>query len=190
VLLYDELLGRLAEMCDHPERFGALWEEEDASLAASEAAVAGGGVLIDEVPELDLAVVTVPVDGPDGGGHRFVAQWETGLHPMSLHNATARGALLVIRGASVRFTYRYESWVQYRSRVVRARVDLAPLAELLTSEEPGSGTWVAGGVSGLTPTLSLSGAEGSGLAPERVRSLVEAHLRAAPAAWDPYLITR
>ena len=35
-------------------------------------------------------------------------------------------ALLVVRGRRYRFTYRYETWVQYRSRRPKARVDLAP----------------------------------------------------------------
>ena len=54
-----------------------------------------GAVTIEEVPELDLAVVGIPEGAPDGGGHRFGGSWVRGLHPMALHNATARGALLV-----------------------------------------------------------------------------------------------
>jgi len=50
-----------------------------------------------------------------------------GLHPMAPHNATERGALLTVQGRRYRFTYRYESWVQYRTRAIRARVDLSGL---------------------------------------------------------------
>jgi hypothetical protein len=189
--LYTEVLGRLSELCDHPDRYRHLWEEEDATLAASEAAVRSGAVSIDEVPRLDLAVVSVP-DGSVGagaGGHRFAGAWVAGVHPMALHNATACGALLVTRGQHFEFTYRYESWVQYHSRTVRPRVDLAPLAELLNAEEPGAGTWVAGGAWELTPTVTLQGAEESAMAATRFRALVEAHLAHAPPAWDPYDIT-
>jgi predicted transcriptional regulator len=47
--LYSEVLGRLDELCDHPDRYRPLWAEEDASLQASEAALATGAVTIEEV---------------------------------------------------------------------------------------------------------------------------------------------
>jgi Family of unknown function (DUF6687) len=192
-LLYTELLGRLPELCDHPGRCRPLWAEEDATLQASENAIASGSVQIEEVPDLDLAVVTVPERAPDAGGHRFGGQWVHGLHPMAVHNATQRGALVTRRGRRYEFSYRYESWVQFRTRAVRPRVDLAPLAERLNNEERTSGViWAAEHVSGLTPVLSMAddGADASGIAPDRFVSLVETHLRTAPPAWDPYRVTR
>ena len=47
-----------------------------------------------------------------------------------------RAALPTGHGATS-CVYRYETWVQYTSRRPRARVDLTPLAEELTAEEPG-----------------------------------------------------
>jgi hypothetical protein len=192
-VLYGELLGRLTELCERPQRFRALWAEEDEVLSASEAALASGAVTISEVPDVDLAVVTVPEQAPAGGGHRFGGQWVAGLHPIAVHNATERGAVLTVRGRHYEFGYRYESWVQFRTRPVRRRVDLTPLAEQLTaaeSEQGGTVSWVADGVSGLTPTLVPADQQESGLEPTAVRTLVEAHLRTADAAWDPYTITR
>ncbi|HVT42055.1 MAG TPA: DUF6687 family protein [Acidimicrobiales bacterium] len=192
-LLYTELLGRLPELCDNLEPYRALWEDEDATLSESEAALAAGIVTITEEPALDLAVVEVAAGAPDGGGHRFGGQWATGLHPMAVHNATERGAVLTARGAHYEFVYRYESWVQFRTRAVRPRVDLAPLAARLTEAEAdagGTATWEATRVSGLTPTLAPAGGAESALALARVRALVEAHLGSAPPAWDPYRITR
>jgi uncharacterized protein DUF6687 len=192
-VLYAELLGRLPELCDHPERFESLWAEEDATLDASEAALASGSVTISEVPALDLAVVSVPEDAPGAGGHRFGGLWLPGLHPMAVNGATERGALLTVRGRRYRFEYRYESWVQFRSRPVRPRVDLAPLAGALSAAESdagGSVNWTAERVSGLTPALGPAGGSESVLEPSVVRAQVEAHLRGAPAAWDPFRITR
>jgi Family of unknown function (DUF6687) len=193
--LYGELLGRVAEICDRPDRYRDLWAEEDGTLGASEAALASGAVTITEMPDVDLAVVIVPEAAPDRGGHRFGGQWAAaaGLHPMAVHNATDRGALLTIRGRRYELAYRYESWVQYRSRVVRPRVDLGPLASQLTAEEQracGTATWVAAGVAGLTPGLSPAGGAESSLEADVVRDIVAAHLRAAPPAWDPYRVTR
>jgi hypothetical protein len=192
-LLHAEMLGRLTELCDHPERYADLWAEEDATLTESEKALAGGSVVIEEVPDLDLAVVTMPE--PDelhlGGGHRFGGEWVSGVHPVALHNATDRGALLVFDGGRPELRYRYESWVQFRTRAVRPRVDLAPLAERLNDEEgEGRALWRATAVSSLTPTLTLDEGSESTLGPDRVRALVEQHLRESPPAWDPYRITR
>jgi hypothetical protein len=192
-VLYGELLGRLPDVCDRPDHYRAHWAEEDETLAASEAALASGAVTITEVPDVDLAVVDVPERAPAGGGHRFGGQWVDGLHPMAVNNATERGAVLTVRGRRYEVAYRYESWVQFRTRAVRSRVDLAPLAEQLTAAEGdhgGSVSWVAERISGLTPRLAPAGDQESSLEPTVVRSLVEAHLRAAPPAWDPYAITR
>lgn len=186
--LYDELLPRLTELCDHPERSRDLWEDEDHTLTTSEAMIRAGRVEIEDVPSLDLAVVKVPVDAPDAGGHRFGSQWVRGLHPMALNNATARFAVLLMRGSSYEFTYRYESWVQYRTRRPRPRVDLWPLADDLNGDESSGGRWVFEGVETLAPRLYLSGADESSLSPATFRQRVEAHLASAPPAWDPYAV--
>ena len=192
-VLYSELLGRLPELCDHPDRCRDLWGEEDATLLASERAITSGGVVIHEVHDLDLAVIEVPESAPDAGGHRFAGSWVSGLHPMAIHNATDCGALLNVRGRRYEFTYRYESWVQFRSRPVRPRVDLAGLAARLSECEAdagGSSVWVAEHVSSLTPTLAPAGGAESELSARVVRDHVESHLRQAPPAWDPYEVTR
>ncbi len=192
-LLYNELVERLPELCDRVESCRALWGDEDATLSASEAALASGAVTISEVPDLDLAVIEVGPSAPDGGGHRFGGQWVLGLHPIAVHGATERGALLTMRGSHFELAYRYESWVQLRSRPVRARVDLAPLAERLNEAEAaadGDAAWVATASSGLTPTLAPAAQAESALTPRDVREQVEDYLRVAPPAWDPYRVTR
>ncbi len=192
-LLYGELTDRLPEVCDRIERYRAVWGDEDATLSASQAALASGAVTISEVPDLDLAVIDVAPTAPEGGGHRFGGQWVSGLHPIAVHGATQRGTLLTRRGARYELAYRYESWVQFRSRAVRARVDLAPLAERLNEAETAAGgdaAWVAADASALTPTLAPAAQAESALAPAVVRQLVEDYLRAAAPAWDPYRITR
>ncbi|MEJ7583138.1 MAG: DUF6687 family protein [Acidimicrobiales bacterium] len=189
-LLYRELLGRLPELLDRPEAHRPLWAEEDGELSASEAAIARGDVVIEEHPEVDLTVVTLGDKVRDGGwaGHRFAGRRFEGVHPMALHNATDRLALLLVQGRRYRFTYRYETWVQYRSRPTRPRVDLTALATRLTSEESGTTIWRADPVQDLTPQLgTVDGAESS-LAPSRVVAHVTAHLRDAPPTWDPYRI--
>jgi hypothetical protein len=185
--LYEEMLGRLPEVLEHPDRFRDLWADEDATLTESERLVQSGAVRIEEDRALDLAVVFVPDGAPDAGGHRFGGgRWVHGLHPMAVNNATACFALLTVRGVRYEFSYRYESWVQYRSAVPRPRVDLAPLAAELSADEPGDARWVFEGVAELSPRLYLTGAHESALDPAAFRARVEHALRTAPSAWDPY----
>jgi hypothetical protein len=183
---YEVLLDRLTELVDHPGRFSDLWEEEDATLTESEQLIASRHVRIEEVADLDLAVVDVPERAPVAGGHRFGEMWAGGLHPMAIHNATDRFALLCVRGRSYELVYRYETWVQYRSRRPRPRVDLGPLAAQLTTEEPRDVRWVFEGAGALTPRLYLDGATESALSPESFTARLGSFMRAAPPAWDPY----
>ena len=153
-VLYGELLGRLPELVDHVDRFRSVWAEEDDVLAASEAAIAGGAVAIEEIDDVDLAVVDVPADAPSGGGHRFGGDWVTGLHPMAVNTATSRLVVATRRGRRYDVELRYESWVQLRSRPLRLRRDLVPLAARLQDDERADATWSASPVGGLTPRLT------------------------------------
>ena len=112
--LYTEGLARLPELMARPERYRALWEKDDAELAADL-----GRVRLEEFPALDLAVVR----------GRF--------HPSAIYTATHMNRIVRIDGARFELQYRYESWVRYISRPIRPRVDLAPLAARLNELEPG-----------------------------------------------------
>jgi hypothetical protein len=185
--LYTEALGRLPELVAHPERFRDLWDEEDAALTASEKLLASGRIDIDERPELDLAIVDLPDDAGLYGGHRFAHEWVSGLHPMALHNATRGLTLLVRQGRRYELTYRYESWVQYRSRPVRARRDLGALAAELSAEEPGAATWRYDGSGALAPSMRLHGADESAIEPDEFLRRLDAFVATAPADWDPFV---
>lgn len=184
--LYRESLARMPELIEHVEHYSKLWSAEDAVLHKSEEALSSGAVTIEEVPEVDLAVVHVPDDAPVEGGHRFAGWWMNGLHPMAVCNATERLGVLSARGSSYEFCYRYESWVQYRSRRPHPRVDLCPLAAELTELEPTGSHWEFEGADFLIPRLFLVGAPESALTLEVFRERLEAHLRDDPVAWDPY----
>jgi hypothetical protein len=184
--LYEDLLGRLPELLVNPDRYHDLWSEEDTTLSASEEIMNSELVQIDGDPDLDLAVIHIPEEAPDGGGHRFGQMWMKGLHPMAVHNATGCFAVLTVTGRSYEFAYRYESWVQYQSRRPRPRVDLRPLAAELTAQEPGGAEWVFEGADYLIPRLYLRGASESAMSSEEFRSRLKDALRTARPAWDPY----
>lgn len=184
--LYREMLGRLPELVADPDRVKDLWEGEDRALGESEAALASGVVQITEQPEVDLAIVDFADPDQHWTGHRFSHRAFPDIHPMAVNNATDRFALLVVRGRRYRFTYRYETWVQYRSRRPKARVDLASLAEDLTDAEPGSARWFADPPGELAPALGLVDGDESGLDRAEVLERLTRHLSNAPVAWDPY----
>ena len=183
--LYREMLPRLREIVDHPERFARYWEAEDALLSKSEAALREGRIAIDEVPALDLAIVTLPDDGACAGVHRFTQKREAAIHPMALHRATDRFVLAISRGLRHEVQMRYETWVQLASRRPRPRVDLAALAARLSDEE--GHRWIFDGIERITPRLHREGEGESRIDARRFRALVEEAL-ADPAAerWDPY----
>ncbi len=186
--LYRELLGRLPELVANLDQVKDLWEDEDAVLTESEEALDSGAVQVTEHPEVDLAVVDFADPDQHWSGHRFSHRHFDDIHPMAINNATDRFALLVVRGRRYRFTHRYETWVQYRSRRPKARVDLVPLAAELTAAEPGSARWFAEAPGDLAPALALVDGEESGLDRADVLERLTHHLSTAPVAWDPYAL--
>jgi Family of unknown function (DUF6687) len=185
-VLYEDVLGRLPELCNHIGSHRDIWGEEDATLDASDAAFEDGRAVIEERPDVDLAVVTMAEDTPESGGHRFGGDWVSGLHPMAVNTRTERVTLARLRGRRYDVELRYEGWVQMRSRPVRPRRDLAPLAARLQDEESGDAVWSATPVSGLLPRLHLGDGQESSIAPDRFVELLTDHLRTAPPAWDPF----
>ena len=184
--LYREMLPRLREIAAETDRFERYWLAEDRVLEESERALRDGRVGLEEVPEVDLAVVTLPEGAPPHPVHRFGQAREAACHPMAVHNATPRNRILTVQGRHYALAYRYESWVQYMTAPPLPRVDLAPFAEALSAEEPGRAAWSFEGVDALTPGLTLSGAPESAIAPEAFRARLIEFLAAAPPAWDPY----
>jgi hypothetical protein len=185
-IFYTELLPRFGELLDHPDRWQALWEHEDAHLGESITAIEQGVVRIEERPELDLAVVTVPEHWAAQVTHRFTQRWTEAVHPMAVDNATERTRVLLVQGRSYRLELRYETWVMFVSGPVAPRPDLRDLARHLDALETGGARWEAEPPGALTPRLSVAGDGESSLEPEHVRREVERFLASAPAAWDPY----
>jgi hypothetical protein len=186
---YPVLLDRVPELLDHPDRFRTYWADEDAHLEASENAIAAGVVRIEELVDLDLAVVTVPDDWTIRPVHRFTITGAQAVHPTAVNNATDRFRVLYVRANHYELQYRYETWVRYETRRPPGRIDLTPLAEELSAREPGDARWVFDGVGAIAPALHLVGADPdapSAIPPEQFRAQVIDALRAGVPAWDPY----
>lgn len=171
---YRELLGRLPELFDHPERYRRLYEEGDAAIALGASLLQRGELLVEEHRALDAAVLCAP-QLPEGAV----------IHPFVLHSATSASRVLVLAGGRAWLELRYEGWVRLTSRRVTPRPALEPLAARLTALEPGPVAWEADDPSATRPVLRPSGAGRSDLAPDVIAREVLRYLREAPPAWSP-----
>jgi len=203
-LAATEALRLLPALADRPEDHPELWHDEAEAYYAAVAAMAEGRVSVEDVPDADLAVVRVPVEGSrpptptpasapapspgpapastahDGWAARVV-------HPAAVHSATTRMRVLTMSGRRYELRFRYETWVRLHSHRPRPRVDLSGLAAELSAAEHGAATWAFDGASALTPALHADRV--SALGPDRFLDMVLealADLDAGPPAWDPY----
>lgn len=173
--LYVRLLDILPRLLTNPEEYRPLWESEDQKLSASEKLIEQGIVTIEEWADIELAVVRMPEE-----------LMPADCHPFAIHNRTACSRLLILRGRRVEFQYRYESWVQMKSRKPAPRVDLSALADELNQEEGSSGQWVFDGVDQITPRLHLEGSEDSSIPVDAIVKCIAHHLQTGRPAWNPY----
>jgi len=188
-----ELLERLGSLVGEPGSWRELWADEEAALVASLDAIASRSVVLREVPEVDLVVVTVtgrpPLGSGTGGAEgvvtRFLARVSAPVHPAAIHAHSTASRVLLVAGQHLSFSYRYESWVRLVSGQPPARVDLERLAAELTAAEPGGARWAFDGVAALVPRLGPVGEGGSDLAPGVVEAALVRALREGPAAWGP-----
>ena len=177
----------MIELVEHPEHFGRHWEERDAALGASLEAMRAGLIRIEELAEVDLAVVT---RSPGVSGAVSARGLEDRralmLDEVALHSATPASRILVFDEGRCELYFRYEGWVRYVSRQIPRRPDLEPLAGQLGAAEPSGLRWTADGVGSLVPRMRPESNAETGLE-ERVlcRAIVE-YLKSAPAAWDPF----
>ncbi len=184
--LTEELVGRLPALVDDPEAHRELWAEEDATVTATQAAVARGEVSIEEVRDLDLSVVHVASSCPMSLATQFMKRRDVSCHPVAIHNAIRGMRVMIVQGPRIELYYRYESWVRLVSQHPAPRVDLGPLADQLTAEEaPGGPQWLFDGVEAIVPSLRPAGDGFTTIEPDRVRAMVETHLRSSPPSWDP-----
>jgi hypothetical protein len=169
---YRAVLERAGELVEHPEHFRRYWEEADAAYAVGRGDIEAGRVVLEALPEVDLALVRRL---PGAGA----------LNSVALHSATAASRVLVFDGGRCELYLRYEGWVRYVSREVPLRPDLAPLADELSAAERSGARWESDGVGSLVSAMR-SPAGGTDLEPAFVTRTVVEYLRHAPVAWDPF----
>ncbi len=183
--LYQELLPAFANILEHTNDYRKHWEDEDAHLSRSEEYLHNGTIEIEEITDVDLAIVRIPDDLPSGRTHRFANPVSTACHPFAICNRTTCNRLVLVQGQSLEIQYRYESWLQFVSRSIPGRVDLTDLCDQLNTQEEGGGRWIFDGVDQIDPKLHLQGATTTSIDPESIISKLCDHLHTGPVAWDP-----
>ncbi len=184
--LYEAMLPRLPDLLARLGRYRHHWVAQDEHLAASERWLADGHVVIEERPDLDLALVYIPEQLPDRVAHRYLRAEPCAVHPFAINRATQCTRILRIQGRRIEFQYRYESWVQLASRRPALRIDLKPLARRLTALERGAARWVAEPVTEVSPRLYREPDVAGTLGWTTVWNELHRALRTGTPAWDPY----
>ncbi len=191
VALYQAVLPLLPEIVRDLQqgspRFGALWATQDKHLADSEALLADGSVTIDELADIDLAIVHIPPQLEPRPVRRYLEDELAAVHPFAVNSATRCTRLLRVQGQHYEFEYRYESWLQIVSRRVPLRVRLEGAVERLNELETGAPAWIAEEpMTGIVPRLRRSDASPSTLSVDTVVAELRHAFSSAPVAWDPY----
>jgi hypothetical protein len=182
--LYRALLPRLPKLLRDASCCRRHWQAEDEHLRESERLVAEGRVAIEEEPELDLAIVRIPIGLPARRVRRYLHGESAAIHPFAIHNATRCTRLVRIQGRRIELQYRYESWLQIPSRRPAGRVDLTPFRRWLDRHDGGGWTWQD--TLALAPRLYRADGRPSGVSPEAFLRELRAALRNLPTAWDAY----
>lgn len=161
--LYLAILPRVGGLLADPARYRLLWEREWARVEADGALIDAGEATIEDRHDADLAIVRAPRP----------------LHDMAVHPRTGRMRILTaLPDGTLVLRHRYETWVDYSSRPLPARVDLAPLLPALQELERGPGVWRFDGVEPIRPRLFPSDPRGraapSSLGAERLADLLAA----------------
>ncbi len=138
--LYNEMLPFVPSLLREIESLEEFWRDEYERIVAGRRLFEAGKAEVREMPELDLAIVTLP----------------EAVHPIAVNEQTeCSRVLLDIEEFRYVVQYRYESWVEYQSRDVPARIDLVPFADFLQTFEGNPGYWKADDVASIVPLLRL-----------------------------------
>jgi len=142
-------------------------------------------VVVEEEPDLDLAIVRIPVEIPPRAAWRYLRREQAAIHPFAIHNATRCTRLVRIQGRRIEVQYRYESWLQLASRRPKMRVDLAPFCRWLNRREQ-HGTWLWDDTLDIAPRLHMKEGASTSIPPALFLRRLRYELATRPTVWDPY----
>ena len=157
--LYNEMLILLPELIENTQRFKAHYEKEEDFLLESEFYFQNNFVQIEELKDLDLAILRISPEIKIKRKERVANL----LHPMSIHNRTRCFKILLVCENEYELYYRYESWVDYISEKHPPRIDLHDFRWDLNLIENGFNEWKFTGVNAIISRLKLKQEGGSSI---------------------------
>ncbi len=183
-IFYQKLLSILPEIIERLDSYKKYWVDEDLFLSKSENLIDSRLIKICEIGHIPVAVVEISSD-IDSQMFHWANQRRWGLvHDMAIHKRTDLAQILYRQGRRYWFKYRYESWVQFKSKQHPRRVDLSFLADELNAIDTNAG-WKYDGSSSLTPILSSKNE--SSISFDDFCQMLFKHLISSPIDWDPFV---
>lgn len=142
--LYNEMFPFVPVLLRDIDSLEEFWRDEYERIIAGRRLFEAGNAGLKEMPELDMAVFTLPED----------------VHPIAINERTQCSRVVLVN-EEFRYVvkYRYESWVEYQSREFPPRIDLDPFADFLQTFEGNPGYWKADDVASIVPLLRLQDEE-------------------------------
>lgn len=183
---YAAVIPIVGELLRAPDRYVALWRDDFAALERGRTAIRNGEVTIVEHAASDFAVVAREAGAKPSGGRLPGADGGFPVMEEAVYSSTPASRVLAFDRDRCELRLRYEGWVRLVSRRVPMRPDLAPLAEMLSAEEPSGTAWEANGVGAIIGLLRPGGEGRTEIPPGRVVAVVEGYLHSAAPAWDPF----
>ncbi len=153
--MYQSQVFQLLDICDNIDRYEPDWNTADKKFDTTEEMIKSKKIKIEEHADLDLTIVNIP----ESIEYSIPALYQTikGKNStISIHHHLGF-RVLFMQGNQYKFTYRYESWVEYQSKPAPLpRIDLDKLAEQLSALETNKAVWKFEGVKEIIPSLSSS----------------------------------
>lgn len=177
---FGTLLPLVKDVIENTERYAQAYQGQWQLLERTEALMNDPRGVLEEYPNIDLAVFTLP-PRPASRADR-----ETPYHGLSaipFHNRTRCGVLAIIDGSFIEIRQRYESWVERVSCKMRGRCDLAIFQHALQAQEQGTAQWRYDGVQWIMPALKVKPGGNSDFSAQRVLDELKQFLHVAPIAW-------
>ena len=129
-------------------------------------------MVVEEEPELDLAIVRIPGEIAPRTAWRYLHREQAPFTRSRSTTQTRCTRLVRIQGRRIEVQYRYESWLQLASRRPAMRVDLAPFCRWLNRREQ-HGHWIWDDTLDIAPAAPHEGGSAdvdtTGAVPARLR---------------------
>ena len=142
-VLFEELLPRLPRIIQKVDYLERYWQDEECKLEATDNLLQSESIALQELEGLDLAIFSIPLKEIEEDGRLFhpTLNWDSQLHPISLHSHTSCSRILLQAGGNNVFYFRPDSLTTCNKGLVPERKDLQSLVDLLNAQEAEAETW-------------------------------------------------